>query len=171
MWKEDEHSRAEDGKFTAESGEYRQNIGYDEILKKDKEPKKKYKSQDEFFGEEFKGVKGQAALELLLKEKRGHVKGAFKRKEIGSIDLVWGDENGGLLHTIQKRDKLFSKGIGSISGEDMVKKIPEIIENGEFGQDSAGRINIDYGGYRVGIMPKFYDKKINWIVTAMERWK
>lgn len=33
MWKEDEHPRAEDGKFTNGSGEYRQNTGYSEILK------------------------------------------------------------------------------------------------------------------------------------------
>lgn len=33
MWKEDEHPRAEDGKFTNGSGEYRQNTGYGEILK------------------------------------------------------------------------------------------------------------------------------------------
>lgn len=33
MWKEDEHPRAEDGKFTNGNGEYRQNTDYGEILK------------------------------------------------------------------------------------------------------------------------------------------
>ena len=53
----------------------------------------------------------------------------------------------------------------------MVKKIPEIIEKGKFEQDGDGRFNIDYDGYRVGIMPTYFDKKIKWIVTAMEIWK
>ncbi len=50
----------------------------------------------------------------------------------------------------------------------MVKKIPEIMQNGTVNQDDRGRINVDYNGYRVGILPMFYDNKVNWIVTAME---
>lgn len=129
---------------------------------------KKSKSKDEFFGEEFKGYKGEQAIEKLLKEKRGHIKNAFERPELGGIDLVWGDDKGGLLHTIQKRDRLFAEGKGNISGLDMVKKIPEIIKNGKVDDDKKGRINIDYDGYRVGVMPTFFNEKINWIVTAME---
>ncbi|AWW06118.1 MAG: crystallin beta/gamma motif-containing protein [Caudoviricetes sp.] len=128
----------------------------------------KGKNKDEFFGEEFEGYKGSQAIEKLLKEKRGHIKNAFERPEIGGIDLVWGDDNGGLLHTIQKRDRLLAEGKGNISGLDMVKKIPEIIENGKVDDDKKGRINIDYDGYRVGIMPTFFKEKLNWIVTAME---
>lgn len=128
-------------------------------------------TQEEFFGEEFKGVKSAAAIDKLLQEKRGHVKNAFERPEIGGIDLVWGDENGGLLHTIQKRDKLYASGKGTITGLQMAKKIPVIIEKGEFGQDEKGRLNIDYENYRVGLTAAFYNNKVNWIVTAMEKWK
>lgn len=130
--------------------------------------KKKAKSKEEFFGEEFKGYKGADAVEKLLKEKRGHIKSAFERPEIGGIDLVWGDEKGGLLHTMQHRDKKLAKGEGTISGYDMVMKIPEIIDKGVVDNDNKGRINIDYDGYRVGILPTIYDDKLNWIVTAME---
>lgn len=137
----------------------------------EKRSQNKGKTKEEFFGEEFKGVKGAAAIDKLLQEKRGHVKNAFERPEIGGIDLVWGDENGGLLHTIQKRNKLFTKGVGTISGLEMVHKIPEIVENGKFNQDDKGRLNIDYQGYRVGIMPAFYQDRVNWIVTAMEKWQ
>ena len=41
-------------------------------------------------GEEFKGYKGQEAVNKLLQEKRGHVKGAFHREDMGDIDLLWG---------------------------------------------------------------------------------
>ncbi len=88
----------------------------------EKKPEIKHKTREEFFGEEFAGVKGSDAIEKLLKEKRGHVKNAFTRPEIGGIDLVWGDENGGLLHTIMRRDKMLRNGTGNISGLDMAKK-------------------------------------------------
>lgn len=129
---------------------------------------KKSISKEEFFGEEFTGVDGKEAIEKLLKEKRGHVKNAFERQEIGGIDLVWGDKNGGLLHTIIQRDKKLASGKGNISGLDMVRKIPEIIQNGIVDSDENGRINIDYGKYRVGILPTIFEEKLNWIVTAME---
>lgn len=51
---------------------------------------------------------------------------------------------------------------------DMVRKIPEIIDKGILDNDEKGRINIDYGKFRVGILPTIYDEKLNWIVTAME---
>lgn len=131
-------------------------------------PSKKRKSQEEFFGEEFSGVKGAEAVEKLLSEKRGHVKGAFSRPELGSVDLVWGDERGGLLHSMQKRDKLLKEGVGTISGEDMARKIPEIMDNGTFDIDDEGRMGVDFDNYHVAIRPTYYEKKVNWIVTAME---
>lgn len=182
MFDERKHPRDTDGKFTDGNGgnDRADKLAtavkkYSDTPEKDLKdipsPRGKNKSESDFFGEEFKGVKGAAAIEKLLQEKRGHVKNAFERPEVGGIDLVWGDKHGGLLHTIQKRDRLYESGKGTIRGLDMVKKIPEIIENGEFVQDDDGRINIDHDGYRVGIVPKYFDKKINWIVTAMERWK
>lgn len=137
----------------------------------DKEPKvaqKKSKTQEEFYGEEFTGVKGSAAIEKLLQEKRGHVKNAFERPEIGGIDLVWGDEHGGLEHTIIKRDLLLNRGTGHISGLDMVHKIPEIIEKGEFNVDDRDRPGFNYDGCRVAVRPSYDGQKLNWIVSAME---
>lgn len=131
---ESKHPRDSDGKFTDGSSDYK----YPQYLarmnghegRKEEEPQKekmtaaqnRNKTKDEFFGEEFKDVKGSDAIEKLLKEKRGHVKNAFTRPEIGGIDLVWGDENGGLLHTIMRRDKMLRNGTGNISGLDMAKK-------------------------------------------------
>ena len=177
---ESKHPRDSDGKFTDGSSDYK----YPQYLarmnghegRKEEEPQKekmtasqnRNKTKDEFFGEEFKDVKGSDAIEKLLKEKRGHVKNAFVRPEIGGIDLLWGDEKGGLLHTIVQRDKKLESGKGSISGLDMVRKIPEIIDKGILDNDEKGRINIDYGKFRVGILPTIYDEKLNWIVTAME---
>ena len=169
-WDEDKHPRDEEGKFTGTGAKvYRQNAGYKEIIDEGKEEdSRKSLSKDDFFGEEFPALKGEEAVEKLLKEKRGYVKAAFTRDEVGDIALVWGDKNGGLLHTILKRDKLREQGIGQISGIEMARKIPIIMEKGVFNQDERGRMNIDLDEYRGALKPEYFNHKINWIVTAME---
>ena len=125
MWKEEEHPRDEGGRFTnGGAREFRQNTSHKEILNRTTNEPKKGKSKDEFFGVEYAGVKGCEAVDKLLKEKQGHVKAAFHRKEIGDIDLAWGDENGGLAHVIKRRDEMLARGKGTISGVEMTKKSP-----------------------------------------------
>ena len=135
------------------------------------QPHQKGKSEEEFFGEEFTGVKGSAAIEKLLKEKRGHVKNAFERPELGGIDLVWGDNTGGLRHTIMRRDKQLKNGTGTTSGIDMARKIPEIIEKGTFSMGENGRPNITHQDFLVIVSPTFDGKRVNWFVSAMEPQK
>lgn len=175
QFNEEEHPRNSEGEFISKD---LQGLSAEQLKQKilseqksSMQEKKIAKNKSEFFGEEFKGYKGATAIEKLLKEKRGHIKNAFERPEIGGIDLVWGDERGGLLHTITQRDKKLVEGKGTISGMDMVLKIPEIIGKGVVDNDDKGRINIDYEGYRVGILPTIYEDKVNWIVTAMELLK
>ena len=81
----------------------------------------------EFLGPEYKGLKGQAAVEKIASEKKGHVKGAFSREDIGDIDLFWGDENAGLRHIIERRT---SQGVDA---DEYIKSITEVVENGTFG--------------------------------------
>ena len=82
---------------------------YDQSAEKeDDDDRAPYGSQEELdalLGEEFKGVKGQAAVDKLLKEKRGHVKGAFHRNDIGDIDLLWGNASTGLEHILERRNQ------------------------------------------------------------------
>lgn len=194
---ENKHPRASDGKFTdgnGRNGDYSESVnerikwakenGFDLPLNTDGSvddlklqkmyeanhtEKKKGKSQEEFFGEEFTGIKGSAAIEKLLKEKRGHVKNAFERSEIeGGITLVWGDDTGGLGHTIMRRNKQLKDGTGTTSGVDMARKIPEIIEKGTFSMGANGRPNITYHDFLVIVSPTFDGKKVNWVVSAME---
>lgn len=61
-----------------------------------------------------------------------------------------------------------SIGTGNITGVDMVKKIPDIVENGEFGVDALGRISIAYEKYKVAVNLNFDGAKLNWIISAME---
>lgn len=173
MFEEEKHPRDGDGKFAEKEGTKKR--GYDSrddlnnIRKEtnDTQPK----SKDEFFGEEFKGFKGKQAIEKLLKEKRGHIKNAFERPEIGGIDLVWGDDTGGLGHTIMRRDEQLEEGTGTTSGIDMARKIPEIISKGNFKLGAGDRPNFIYNDYLVVVKPAFDGEKVNWVVTAMEPQK
>ncbi len=107
-WDESKHPRQKDGKFGKGGGS----------------SKKRYPSKEGFYGEEFKGVKGRAAVDLLLKEKRGHVKGAFTRKDIGDIDLVWGTPKIGLAHIVKRRTEKHQ------DLEALLDEITDIIETG-----------------------------------------
>jgi 8-oxo-dGTP pyrophosphatase MutT (NUDIX family) len=75
-------------------------------------------------GKEFTGVKGQAAVEKLLAEKQGHVKGAFSRADIGDIDLIWGNDNMGLQHIIKRR------GEQGVNPNKILSHLSDVVENG-----------------------------------------
>ena len=150
--------------LTVPQKEYRQNTPYEQIIGKKQAPKTK----TEFFGMRYTGVKGIDAVNLLLKERQGHVKGAFYRKEIGDIDLVWGDENGGLAHVIKRRDEIKGQRKGTISGIEMAKKIPEIVASGDFYIDKLNRPCFEQQGCRVAIKPNYDGERVNWVVSAME---
>lgn len=70
-----------------------------------KRNQKKSVPVSELLGEEFVGYKGQDAINKLIQEKRGHIRGAFNRKELGDIDLLWGNEKQGLCHIINRRSE------------------------------------------------------------------
>lgn len=131
----------------------------------------KSKTEEDFFGVEFVGYKDNDAIEKLLKERKGHIKNAFYRDEIGGVDLVWGDDSGGLFHTIKRRDAFYKSGIGSVSGETMVKMIPDIINEGDFGIGKNERPYFSNGGFMVIIKPTYDGKKLNWVLSAMEEIK
>lgn len=127
------------------------------------------KTKEEFYGKEISIDNRDNPIEVLLRHREGHIKNAFSKEGLGYIDLVWGDENGGLKHLIAKRDKYMVEGKGNISGIEMARLIPKIINEGSLSEDNQGRIKIEFKNlYRVGISPSFNGEKVNWIVTAME---
>jgi hypothetical protein len=123
--------------------------------------KSKYLTAQEYMGEEYIGISGDVAINKLLKEKRGFVKNAFERREIGEIYLVWGDDSGGLQHIIKQRTKQ------NIDGIQLIRRIPQIVDNGTLEQDKYG-LHIDYLNQRVAISTKLRGLDILWIVTAYE---
>ncbi|EDJ6210017.1 hypothetical protein OQ913_001223 [Campylobacter jejuni] len=110
---------------------------------------------------------GKGALQKLLIEKQGQVAGAFHRKDLGDIDLVWGEvtdkikhKGYGLAHIIDKHPDL------------ELNIIPDIIENGEIVQrkNREKSFNIVFKDYILGINKGFNKSGENqWIVTAFEK--
>lgn len=118
----------------------------------------------EFLGKEFKGYKGQAAINKLLKEKRGHIKAAFYRKDIGNITLAWGNEDGGLCHLLKRR--LADKNVKDLNS--FVSDLAEVIEKGTAHKNKKymSRIDVWYNGKIVVLDTDYDGKNFNWVVTG-----
>ncbi|MDL0109092.1 hypothetical protein NYG93_08555 [Campylobacter felis] len=112
------------------------------------------------FGVNFEGFKGKEAVLKLLEEKRGQVKGAFYKEGLGDIDVVWGDENFGLRHIIEKHGGEF---------EDIALQLSEAMENGVLKKQNEVRSRIEYGNFVIGLSGEFKGEKRAFIITAFNR--
>ena len=114
-------------------------------------------------GEEFKGVKGQDAVNKLLKEKQGHVKGAFHREDIGDIDLIWGDDTCGLQHILKRREEQ------GINAQEFVKDLAEVVEKGQYRRrNDRGNFEFLHGRKMAVISPELRGNKLTFLVTAFK---
>ena len=134
-WNEADHPRDDTGRFT-------DNNGYS------------------FLGREFIVYKGQAAIDKLMIEKQGYVKGAFYRRDIGDIDLVWGDDSKGLCHILCRRKETRQP------LRKLLCSLTELIEKGELSRAKKGRLAIAYRGKVAIIEPQLYGDDIQFLFTA-----
>lgn len=122
-------------------------------------------------GPEYKGYKGKKAIDKLLKEKKGYIKGAFHRKDIGDIDLAWGNNKMGLKHIIKRRKETRQ------NLEEVLENIPDVIEKGKLRKNKSKskkkskRYVIEQNGYRVIVTDKFDEENPKMIITAFEIYK
>ncbi|EAJ1957238.1 DUF3519 domain-containing protein, partial [Campylobacter upsaliensis] len=148
---------------------------FDEVIRQENKPS--VKPLDEF-GENFEGFKGKEAINKLLEEQRGQVKGAFYKEGLGEIDLVWGEVKGsgkeakgyGLSKIIEKHGedfKEFGEGLEGVS-----KGLDEIITKGEIHTQEYGRKTIIYHKngdvYKVGLKQNWKGEptKNSWVITG-----
>ncbi|EQB3613694.1 Eco57I restriction-modification methylase domain-containing protein, partial [Campylobacter upsaliensis] len=140
---------------------------FDEVIRQENKPS--VKPLDEF-GINFEGFKGKEAINKLLEEQRGQVKGAFYKEGLGEIDLVWGDSKKGLSHILERRKEDFIKQ-GLDENEaleralEFVKKIPQIIEQGEV-KVGVNRAFVDTKDDRALIALDYKGKDKKWVITA-----
>ena len=116
---------------------------------------------------------GESAIAKLLNEKQGQVSGAFYRKELGDIDLVWGNEKIGLQKIVEKHLNDFADFAGNNPYKKMSNAINEIVENGklltENGVNTLWYKNGD-DYYLVGISKGFNKQgDNNWIITSYKK--
>ncbi|WP_096027423.1 PBECR2 nuclease fold domain-containing protein [Campylobacter lanienae] len=127
---------------------------------------------------------GQNAIKKLLVERQGQVAGAFERKELGDIDLVWGEvtdaikhKGYGLSHILDKRMAEFmeqglSKEQAEVKAKELINKLPDIIKNGEVRDLGNGKVRIVTENYSVGMKKEWKGQEKNpYILTAFENTK
>ena len=111
---------------------------------------------------------GKGAIDKLLTEREGQVAGAFYRKELGDIDLVWGK-----VWQDQKRT-LQGYGLAKIKAkhpEVTAEILNDVIKNGQTKIRQNEAIQIEKDGYKVVLKNNWMGKKTSnkWIVTAYEK--
>ncbi|GAA8184513.1 hypothetical protein HpDR148_04140 [Helicobacter pylori] len=119
------------------------------------------------------------ALEKLLQEKSGQVAGAAFRDDLGGIDFVWGkdgEDGYGLAHILEKREKQYTRlGLKTEQikerTDELLKSIPEVIENGALFRDDLGRVSVELNSIRVGLKNTWDNNNLNnhFVVTSYER--
>jgi phage-related protein (TIGR01555 family) len=115
-------------------------------------------------GPEYTGVKGQAAIEKLLEEKKGHVRGAFQRSDIGEIDLIWGNDDIGLRHIIKRRSEQ------EISLSEFLSELPDVIETGIVQKNyHNGNLEIFKNGKMAIIQLEFKGNQMKFLLTAYKK--
>lgn len=155
---ESKHGRDKNGQFTSGGsvGSSSESQGKGEESS-DFDPQK-YR---EFIGPEFKGVRRQAAIRKLMEERCGHVKGAFHRKDIGDIDLMWGDEKSGLCHIIKQRERQ-----KNVSVDDFLAGLSDVIQNGDL-LESPDKYEIWYRKKMAIVTKTFHGAKgVSFVLTA-----
>lgn len=153
-WDESQHPRAENGQF-----------GSGGTGKSGAEEKAIPANITEFLGTEYH-AKGQEAVAKLLKEKNGHIKGAFSRDGLGDVDLVWGNERAGLKHIILQREKQ------GIDTNKFLSNLDEVITKGRIEKsERTGNFEILHEGKLAVISPEFKGNKLVFVLTAFRTRK
>ena len=123
--------------------------------------------------DQFKG-KVKEAFDFLMKHKSGDLLGVFHRDGFGDIDLVWGDNGGGLAHIVQRHVEE-QNDFNSV--EEVRDVIDDVIKNGSINEKKSkwDKVVFEKDGYSVVVSRNLRDKDGNiieqnkdWVVTAFD---
>lgn len=103
--------------------------------------------------DQFRG-KAKEAINFLTRKKAGEAVGALHHKDIGDIDLVWGNGKAGLAHILSKHPNVLDG-------------IQDFINEMEVVQSSENRIVIESDSHRAVISKMLGQEKTpQWLLTA-----
>ena len=114
---------------------------------------------------EYKG-KGQQAVDFLIRQKSGCVNGAFYRKDVGSIDIVYGEVHDPVTHTGYGLAHIIDK-----HGMNDVKKLGEAIEKGKLRSGNDGKLLIEHQDYRAVLSSEWKGKERKLVITGFTKIK
>ena len=107
---------------------------------------------------QFKG-KAKEAIAFLLEKKEGEAVGALHHKDIGDIDLVWGNEKAGLQKIAKKHPEVLGN-------------LQEIIGGMRVVSESPNRIKLESATHFAVVSKEFLGKERGkWLLTAYEKKK
>lgn len=105
---------------------------------------------------QFKG-KAKAAIDFLLSRKEGNAVGALHHKDVGDIDLWYGDDNVGLKKIAKKHPEV-------------LEDLQGVIDKMRVVQASENRVILESDTHRAVVSKDWYGKKAdNWLLTAYEK--
>lgn len=121
------------------------------------------------FGNIYTGFEGRPkeAFWFLIDHQEGDLRAVFRRKDIGPIDLVWGDKDFGVRHILEKH--INQKDFPTVN--QMIEKISSMIQYGILFSDDADKAIFRKDGY-LAVVRKNYRTKgkkpepKNWVLTA-----
>jgi hypothetical protein len=111
-------------------------------------------------GPRIAGLQGNwpGAVAALRQLQGGEAPGALYHPAVGPIDVVWGDENGGLAHILAKHP-------------DMVDKLPEALSKMEVTQSSPNRVRLESPDHHAVVRLDYDGQAKKWLLTAFEKEK
>lgn len=101
------------------------------------------------------------AANFLLKKGEGYIKGVFSNKDFPSIDMAYGNADGGLYH-IYLKHILNSNDFDSVS--DMIDAVISVLQNGER-LNQGTNVSYDFNGYRVSLAQS---EEGVWLLTSFD---
>lgn len=157
-FKESDHPRDDDGKFSSGSGGENEESPPEDL--------ESYSGQTKsLMGVEHKGVSGKEAINKLLQEESGYVKNAFVREDLGGITLLWGNDGLGLKHIIKRRKE------DGIDVDTFLNELSDVVEKGKLDNGKKGRLEIVHEGKKAIVSPRIFNDKLTFLFTAFEIYK
>ena len=106
--------------------------------------------------DQFKG-KAKEAINFLLRKKEGNAVAALHHKDVGDIDLCYGNDKAGLKKIAEKHPEVLDNLQGVIDGMEVVRA-------------SDNRVILESDTHRAVVSKDWYGKKAdNWLLTAYEK--
>lgn len=88
---------------------------------------------------------------------------AMSRPEFGPIDFRWGDESGGVLHLLKRREAQRARFPDSLTGEGIAAMMPEVIAKGVAEHVKERKATISYLGFKAVLGKDLHG-------TPVDRW-